>query len=565
MVLFLGLTLRFAWIQLCQGEKLTHEAVALHSRQIELREYPRGEILDRNHLPLTDISTTTALYGFPREMMHGNYAATTGNVNDTQNRSWDNIVNLLEGSLRRRNQDSIKRSLYQATAAGAPVVRIASNLSANEVQRINQTGLSGLVIAPEIKRYRQDGFCAHLLGYVGGGVPAHGTAGLEKQYDGILSQDSLTPQLTSIHDARGQVIQGLMFRGKADNDLKKGALVLTLDKRVQQAAEDAANSRVGKGAIVVMDIKTKEILAMVSRPTFNPYNIGETIKNDKNGSLNNRALMSYPPGSLFKLLVATAAFEEGVVKIDDKFICTGGYRFNDQVTISCWNKEGHGAITFGDGFAQSCNSVFIETGLKLGKERLLKYVSQLHLTDENITGFRPGPMGTEVTIDVGDPALGNASIGQQGVMLSPVELCSLVSTIADNGYWRQPSLVAYTVDRNGGKHYYPAGDKVQVIHANTAATMRELMARVVTEGTGKSAALAEASVAGKTGTGQTGNIGNDNKELLNTWFAGYFPADQPRWAVVVLVEEGRSGSEDAAPVFKDIAKRMMDIFTTSKS
>lgn len=555
LVLFLVLLGRFVWIQLYRGEELAAQAVALRTRQIEMKEYPRGQILDRNRVPLTDSTITSALYGIPDEMVKNTSKSSSPTGSDNQDR--DEVMYKLGSILYTRNVDGIKSTLQQAIATGKPVVRLVSDLTTDEVRRINASGLAGLIVAPEIKRYRPDGFAVHLLGYVGGGNPVQGLAGLEKYYDSLLHEQNQAARLTSIQDARGLAIKGLMFKVQGEDEVPRGSLVLTIDKRLQQTVEDVMNKRVGKGAVVVMDVQTKQILAMASRPYYNPYNVETAIEKGQNGSLNNRALLSYPPGSLFKLLIATAALEEGKVKTNEVFVCNGEHRFNPQVAISCWKKEGHGKIRFDDAFAQSCNCVFIDTGLRLGRERLMHYVRQLHLDDERIDGFNCGQAGTGVLIEGGDAALGNASIGQQGVMLSPVQLCSLVSTIADNGVWGRPSLVSYTIDSSGGKKSYTNTERFQVIRPDTAKKIRSLMAKTVSQGTGQSAAPAEIGAAGKTGTGQTGNIGRDKKELLNTWFAGYFPVEQPRWAVVVLVEEGRSGAEDAAPVFKDIAARIV--------
>lgn len=555
-MLFLALWGRLAWLQLYQGEELAGEAIALRTRQIDIREYPRGEILDRNGLPLTDATLTTALYVMPDEMLK----ETPGAVSRTGLKDGTKLEELssrVAECLNRRNPSSIKRSLIKAGTNGAAAVRVASDLSGEETNRIKRSELPGLLVAPAIKRYGEDGLAVHLLGYVGEGDSFRGMAGLEKTHDGLLREAQSAPRLVSLQDARGMAIKGSPPRLMTPASPSLNSVVLTIDKRVQQTVEKAMNSRVGKGAVVVMDVRSKEILAMASRPLYNPYTVEQTIKSDRNGSLNNRALMAYPPGSLFKLLVAVAALEEGVVKTDETFSCTGQYRFNDQVAISCWKKEGHGAIRFADAFAQSCNSVFIETGLRLGRERLEGYVKRVHLDNEDIGGFNYGSSGSGVLIDGGPAAQGNASIGQQGVMLSPLQLCSLVATIADHGRWGQPSLVSYTVDSHGQRKYYAKGETQQVIKRETAETVQGLMVKTVRQGTGVNAAPLEVAAAGKTGTGQTGNLGRDQKEILNSWFAGYFPAEKPHWAVVVLVEESRSGAQDAAPVFKNIAEEMV--------
>ncbi len=155
-----------------------------------------------------------------------------------------------------------------------------------------------------------------------------------------------------------------------------------------------------------------------------------------------------------------------------------------------------------------------------------------------------------IKISSSKPAIGNASIGQQGVKLTPLQIANLYATIADDGAWRPPSLVRGTTDYNGNKEILKKDNKKQIISQDTAQQIKEMLEKVVKEGTGKNAALTEVQVAGKTATSQTGMINKDKKEILNAWFAGYFPAEDPEWVVVVLVEDGKSGSQDAAPVFK---------------
>lgn len=560
LVIYLLLSVKIAYYQVVRGYEIARQAAAMRSKQIELKECQRGEILDRNLLPLTSTSTSAAVYCLPQEI--GNDYPGETSARQSFNKVADFLARVLldEAEGDGKSKEKILACLNEATRLSRPFVRIASDLTEQQIQEINASNLSGIIVAPVIKRYREDGFCSHLLGYVGGN---EGKAGLEKEYDEILKYSSSSPELTSVLDARGAVIQGLMFKVKKEEEKQKGTVVLTIDKRVQEIVENALSGRVDKGAVVVMDVRSKEILAMASRPAFNPYRVKEIVENDEKSTLSNRALSRYHPGSLFKILVAAAALEEGAVAVDDCFNCTGAYKFNDEVSISCWKEEGHGQINFVEAFALSCNSSFIEVGLKLKRDKLLEYAGKFHITDEKVIGYDDYNAGTYVKINPGEPALGNACLGQQGVMLTPLQVASLVATIADDGRWGPPSLVRYTIDREGKKNILPESSKKQVISKETAGGVKRLMETVVSEGTGKSAALSEVKVAGKTGTSQTGVLDENGKEILNTWFAGYFPADNPRWAIVVLVEGGKSGAEDAAPVFKEIAKEMLKYFSVT--
>jgi len=556
LAIFMALLGRIFYYQIVRGEDISRDAVAMRSQQIELREYNRGDILDRNLSALTNTRTSTAVYCLPG-LIEREANISGGQEGDQigQDKPWQELAQFLAQILKDKDEQEILAEIKN-TAPGNQFARIDSNLSSQEIENINAAHRAGVVIAPVINRYREDGFCAHLLGYASKGANGEGKSGIEKAYNDILQGNSSSQELVSVLDARGKPIEGLAGKLKSESN-QEGSVVLTIDKRIQEVVEAAMEKRVVKGAVVVMDVHSKEILAMASRPTFNPDQINDIIAFDNRSTLINRALSRYNPGSLFKILLSTAAIEEGIVAMDEPFTCTGKYVFNDQVTIACWQEEGHGSLTFSQAFANSCNPTFIKVGLRLGRARILKYVDKLHVTDETIIGYDPGPIGTYVKIDGGEPALGNASLGQEGVMVSPVQIASLLSTVADNGVWAPPSLVQYTIDQKGNKHVLDKGERQQVVSPATAEKVRQLLEKVVAEGTGKTAAIPEEQVAGKTATSQTGRMKSADEEILNTWFAGVLPANQPRWAIVVMSEEGSSGSENCAPVFRDISRGIL--------
>jgi penicillin-binding protein 2 len=568
LVIFSVLSLNIMRLQIIESKRITAEAVAMRDREIEMKEYSRGDIVDRNLLPLTGTVSSNALYCLPSVISRQYNERVSHNqqpqARDSQE-AFHEVAHFLSQVIKDLPAEKLINDLKAAEQRKTPFIRINAALNAEQIARINAADISGLVVAPIIKRYRSDGFCAHLLGYVSGSAYSEGKSGIESIYNDVLTQNPPAQGLSSVLDARGVAIQGLMFKIRNEQEKNRSTVVLTIDKRIQQVVEEAMNKGVKQGAAVVMDVKSKEVLAMASRPAFNPYNVENIIRYDSQSSLMNRALTSYYPGSLFKLLLASAALEDNVIKLSDRFTCDGEYNFNDQVSISCWKEEGHGPINFAQAFALSCNPCFIETGLLLGKSRLLHYVDAFHLTDNILVGYSTNASSSYVTIDGGKPALGNASIGQQGVMVTPVQLATLIATIADNGCWSQPSIVRYSINGRGQKNVPVKKAPEQVISPETARMVRGLLEKVVEEGTGKNAALAEVKVAGKTATSQTGQFtigqSGQREEILNTWFGGYFPADNPQWAIVVLVEGGSSGSESAAPVFKDIARGILKYFS----
>jgi penicillin-binding protein 2 len=553
------LLVKIGYYQIAKGPEIAQKATAMRSRQVELKEYSRGDILDQNFLPLTGIKSTIAVYCLPREMGRNNIMP-NNNVPGSSEEALTRAAQVLAEIIEEMDSQEIYTKLKQALKSGKSFVRIATDLKPEEADRINSSQLSGVVVAPVIKRYHEDGFLAHLLGYSSVGENSEGISGLEKLYNSILRGNTSSSELTSVLDARGIAIKGLMFKLRNEQESHLGDVVLTIDKRVQEIVEKVMNDQIKTGAVVVMDVESKEVLAMASRPTFNPYEVDKIVDDGENSSLNNRVLMAYHPGSLFKILVAAAALEEKLIDTEEKFTCTGEYAFKSSVAIPCWQENGHGIIDFSQAFALSCNPTFIEIGLRLRSDGLMNYANRLHLTDKRLLGYGDYNGGSFISIENVDPAIGNACLGQQGVMLTPLQICNLVATIADDGQYGPPVLVRFTVDLEGRKKVISRPAKEQVLSLQTAQAVQMLMHKVVSEGTGKNASLYQVGVAGKTATSQTGNFDSDGAEILNTWFAGFFPTDNPRWAIVVLAEGGKSGAENAAPAFKEIACQMLDYY-----
>lgn len=553
--IYSALLLRVGYYQVVRGLQIAREAVAMRSRQVELQEFSRGDILDRNLVPLTGTRSSTALYCLPREIIKA-YSSPDGETESAQE-AFSLVAKLLGEAISDRSALQIKQQLAGAYLKGDSFVRIATDLKPAEVKKINSYGLSGVIVAPITKRYGEHPLCTHIMGYVNG--DGQGASGVELLYNNILKQNPSFQLLTSVQDAKGKAIEGLMFKIRQEQRKNNNTVVLTIDKRVQTIVEASMDKQVARGAVVVMDVHSKEILAMASRPAFNPYEISQTALNGS--PFLNRATTAYHPGSMFKILVSAAALEEGMVDRKTQFTCTGEHVFNQDVTIKCWKEEGHGELDIAHAFAYSCNPSFIQIALQTGRQNIIDYAEKFHLQDDTIIGYR-AESGSYIDIDYGEPALGNACLGQQGIRLSPLQIASLIATIADDGRWTPPALVQYSIDKNGNKHYPAKPSKVRVVSKATAHQIQQFMRLTVSEGTGKNAALQEVKAAGKTATSQTGKY-IDGKEILNVWFGGFYPADNPRWVIVVMVEEGESGAASAAPVFKYIVKEMLDLFPIS--
>lgn len=547
LVIFSLLLAKIFYYQIIKGQDLTAQVVKMRSQSIAVRELSRGEILDRHQSSLTQNAGFYRLYCRPQAIL-----PLQGSKQIAMLELAERVASQLEGG----DKQEIFSLISQPLASGKLLIKLRSDLSSDEIMRLQAVPHPALEIVPQLKRYRQDGFLAHVIGYVSAdGID--GQAGLEKSYNQFLQKGGARLEVLAMHDARGQAISGINLKIKADAQ-EKNALGLTIDARVQEVVENVMNASIARGAVVVMDVHSKEILALASRPTYNQYRVKEYLS-DLQSPLLNRALSSYYPGSLFKIVVTMAIVEEDLVVPGEEFTCSGRYVFNEDLAINCWKKEGHGVLSFEQALAGSCNPTFISLGLRLGKNQLLQYVDKLHLTSTELIGMPGQQRDSCVRIDGGEAALANACLGQQGVMLTPVQIASLLATVADNGRWAAPRIVKYTLDESGRREDLKAPRAEQVISTRTARKVQSMLEGVVTAGTGQSARISEVLIAGKTATSQTGRLKENDEEVLNTWFAGYLPADEPRWAIVVLAEEGKSGSENCAPVFKEIARQILTI------
>jgi penicillin-binding protein 2 len=268
-------------------------------------------------------------------------------------------------------------------------------------------------------------------------------------------------------------------------------------------------------------------------------------------------LLPFSVGSVFKPVVAAAALESG---ISEKFEynCTGSVVYNG-VTFHCHKKDGHGLIDMNDAVANSCNTYFIELALKTGAENIVDIASdfgfghKFFLADgiESSKGILPS------TDDLDSKAaIANLSFGQGTLLATPLQICSLMATIARGGVYVEPYLIEGECDEDGFfTRIYRYEEKKRVMSIGTSKKIMGFLEAVVENGSGRRAKSNCVSVAGKTATAQTGKSRN-GEEIYNAWFAGCFPADNPKYAIAILKEDGGEGALSCAPVFKTIAEKI---------
>lgn len=405
------------------------------------------------------------------------------------------------------------------------------------------------VIFRSLVRNDSKQLATHIVGYTSDNV---GMYGLEKAYDEYLRSSFSVNSATFGVDAMGNVLGGVDSSIVCD-DLVKSGVVTTIDKNIQQICETAVTDfEIKKGAIIVMDVKSGEIKAAVSCPDFDPMNIAYSL-NDRNSPFVNRAFSAYSVGSIFKLVTAAAALEQGISS-EYSNICTGSVNVNGQV-FNCHKWGGHGEINMGEAMVQSCNPYFISLSQYLDGERYVKTASDLGFgtSTELCSGIisSAGNLQTPKEIAVAAERA-NMSFGQGMLTATPLQICCMTAAIANNGVINTPTIVKGFCNENGEVDYTPITSGERVLSYETAKTLKGFMVQTVRAENSMSKPD-KTSAGGKTSTAQTGNFDENGNEIMNCWFTGYFPSYNPKYAVTVLVEGGRSGNSVSGPVFKQIA------------
>lgn len=408
------------------------------------------------------------------------------------------------------------------------------------------------------ERYDESDFLCHVIGYTDSA--SHGVTGIEKAFDDFLSEESGSLSVTFETDANGRVLSGIVPTVSDNNFNSCAGVILTVDAEIQKIAERAMkNSQIKSGACVILSAQDAGISAMVSTPSFSRSELSKAVES-KNSPLVNKCLSAYAVGSVFKPVIACAALENGV-NTDFGYECDGVTEIGSQ-KYCCNNKTSHGKVNLRGALEASCNTYFIELTKKLKSEKLYDFCTSLGFSSgaylcEGIysdDGIFPEKEELE---NAGQKA--NVSFGQGNLTATPVQLAAAYLAIADGGYYKYPYLVKGKMNSDGSVQEFSKKPDSRVISEKTCKTVKEDLISVVKNGNAYNAECALCTVAGKTGTAQSGSYDELGNEILRTWFVGFFPANEPRYAVSVLCENGKSGASDCAPVFKEIAENIMEL------
>jgi len=393
----------------------------------------------------------------------------------------------------------------------------------------------GTVFAKSEKKkrvYPYGELTSHIMGYLD---PVLGKTGLEDSCDDILRSHVFPFS-----------IEG--FKERWNEGHPKGYnIYLTIDSNLTKVAYDSLGTN--RGAVVAMKPQTGEILVMISKPAFDNNNLEKNWKvyqKDSNYPLLDRTVQgSYAPGSIFKVLVLCAALQEGVVKESDTFDCPG-YTDIDGHRFFCSHTHGH--QTLSQALANSCNVAFSSIGLKLGKENLVKYFNDFLGHDYNLKLPVLHSKLTDKNL-FSNTLIAQTSFGQGELAITPFEACFIASAVANKGKIMYPVLIKDIRDsKNRLIEKKSSHVMADCISSDTAGIVKTMMEAVVKEGTGYRAYIEGIRVAGKTGTAE--HPGGAN----NAWFIGFAPVENPEIAVSVIVEEGGTGGEAAAPIAGEVMR-----------
>lgn len=515
---------RMLYIQVIRGPSLAWAALCQRSLGVAWGT-PRGNFLDTQGRPLTGNSRVWRLVLFP---------SVPGVCEST--------LPFLESELR------VPRKWLDGVVKRGGPSKVPAEITPDLRRRLVSLRLPGLILAEEPQRYGSP-MAVHTIGYLNDG---RGACGLEYIFEDELIGRA-AGRLAAVVDAASRPIPGIGFRSQPPPPGEAGQdVVLTLNRDLQKIVEDSMDRAHIKGAVVAVDPANGDVLAIASRPSFDPAHLGKSLHSPDAPFLN-RAVLAFYPGSVFKLIVAAAALEEGVVSPEDRFfdpgfIEVGGTRFR------CHSSGGHHELSFADALAVSCNPVFIAVGQKLGAASIIATAERFGLGKPTGVGLREeaaGGLPTGWPLSLAD--VGNICIGQKGVFATPLQMCMAMAATANGGMLYRPRLVK-EIRSAGGQvlRRFPIERVGRVMRPSTARKLHAMLSQAVSSGTARAALGIPGGAAGKTGTAETGRTTPNGVGINHAWFAGYTPLDNPDICIVVFAEDGDSGSQVATPLFVEI-------------
>lgn len=528
------LAVRFFWLQVIKGDELAEKALDNRMRDVPVKA-KRGILYDRNGRELAISVSTDSVYAIPAEIR--------------KSKREREIAQKLASVL---GMDEEK--IYEKLTRQVSWIWIKRQVDLDTSQQLRKLDLDGIGLSEESRRFYPKGkLASHVLGI--SGIDNNGLDGLDLYYDKLIG--GTDGRIVIEHDAWGREIPEATHRYIPPTD--GSSLILTIDETIQYIVERELDKAVElrqpkAAAVIVMDPKTGDILAMASRPNFDPNNYNDyPAGNRRNFAVND----AYEPGSTMKIVTASAAMEEDVVSASDRFFCPGYIKVGKR-TIRCAGGTSHGSMSLNEVVEHSCNVGFVTMGLRLGLDKYYRYLIAFGFgqkTGIDIPGEAKGiivPQSRATQIDLATMSFGQANA------VTPIQLVSAASAIANGGTLMKPHLLKNVLTSDGKVKSTVAPTKVhQVMSKETADELCLVLEGVVQNGSGRNAFIEGYRVAGKTGTAQ--KVGPDGRYLTSEYvasFLGFAPANNPRLVCMVVIDAPKGypyyGGWVCAPVFREI-------------
>ena len=533
---------------LVEGKSLQVKALDQWTRDLP-NDAPRGQILDRNGVVLAGTATRYNLYVRPNSA--------------TDKEGLAQCLAEVFGYDKDKVLEKISKKVSEVT--------VATKVTKEQMSALFDMGFDGLYYSEDNFRYYPYGdFMTQVLGFTG--ADGNGQTGLEAYYDKYLT--GINGYILTETDLVGREIQG------GENyylpSISGLNLTTTLDSRVQEIVEGAVEKAVAlyspkAVACLVMDYTNGEIISLAEYPSFDLNNVPRDDLEKLFSSSKSMLVSSvYEPGSTFKILTAAAALDTGAMNTAKRFYCPG-FRIVDGKRIRCWKTKGHGSIDFGEGVESSCNCVFMDSALAMGTDKFYTYLKNFGLrakTGVDMTGETSGIFISQDLVKTVD--LARIGFGQ-AVAVTPIGMMTACSAVVNGGKTVTPHLVKGFADEKGNKidDVFVIEEKNTVVSGETSATMRELLSRVVSHGSGKGAGVNGYNIAGKTGTAQKYENGGIAQGKYISSFLGFSLEAGAPYGVLMIVDEPKGyvyyGSLVAAPLVGDIFRSVFDLFSLPKS
>ena len=544
-----GLTGRLVYLMCFRSDYYYEKAKDLHERERDIKA-ARGQILDARG-----------------KVLASNRTVCTISVIHSQIKEPEKVIALLTEKLE-MDEATVRKRVEKVSS----IERVRTNVEKSVGDSIRETGLAGVKVDEDYKRYYPYGSLASkVIGFTGG--DNQGIIGLEVKYEDVLKGEP--GKILTTTDARGVEIDEL---GETrENPIEGKDLLISLDANIQEFAQQAAlkvmeEKQAERVSILLMNPQNGEIYACVNVPEFDlndPFTLTEDMQrqmetgDDEKQDLLNQMWRNpclndtYEPGSTFKIITMSAGLEEGVVSLNDRFFCPG-YKLVEDRRIHCAKRTGHGSQNFVEGAQNSCNPVFIEVGLRLGVGRYYKYFKQFGLL--NKTGIDlPGEAGTIMhqKKNMGEVELATVSFGQS-FQITPVQLATTVSSLINGGKRITPHFGVAVLNPDGTQ-----GEKLKfpvqegIVSEKTSKEVREILETVVSQGSGRNASIEGYSIGGKTATSQT--LPRSANRYISS-FVGFAPAENPQILGLCIIHDPQGvyyGGTVAAPVIRSIFENVL--------